>query len=146
MIWTLNIKLLMGHFAEADWDVTIALDAASTLEDLHDMIQQAVDFDNDHLYSFYVARTPRSGEHVLYDQEEPERLPWEVTLESLFPLPKDRRLYYLFDYGDHWLFQISRTRKKPFAPEPGDDYPVLISEHGDKPQQYPDPDYTISFP
>ena len=136
MIWTLQIKLLSGRWAEKDWSATIALDASSTLEDLHTIIQRAVDFDNDHLYSFFVARTPWSRDRVLYD-EEYGHAPWEVTLESLFPLPKNRKLLYLFDYGDNWLFQVSRTRKKPFAAEPGEEYPRLISEGGEKPQQYP---------
>ena len=67
MIWTLQIKLLSGRWAEKDWAATIALDASSTLEDLHHIIQQAVGFDNDHLYGFYVARTPWSRDRVRYD-------------------------------------------------------------------------------
>jgi hypothetical protein len=144
MIWTLEIKLLSGAWAEKDWSATIALNASSTLEDLHAIIQQAVAFDNDHLYSFFVARTPRSRDRVLYDEED-GHAPWEVPLESLFPLPKHRKLFYLFDYGDSWLFQVSRTRKKPFAAEPGTEYPRLISESGEKPQQYPDPDFMIQL-
>ncbi|WP_295427028.1 hypothetical protein [uncultured Thiodictyon sp.] len=140
MIWTLQIKLLSGHWAEKDWAATIALDASSTLEDLHYIIQQAVDFDDDHLYGFFVARTPRSRDRVRYnydpDDEEDDRL-YTTTLESLFPLPKGRKLFYLFDYGDYWIFQISRTRSKPFAAQPGVDYPSLIDESGEKPEQYP---------
>ncbi len=49
MIWTLQLKLVRGLYAEGPWEATIALDAASTLEDLHHIIQRAVDFDNDHL-------------------------------------------------------------------------------------------------
>ena len=54
MIWTLKIKLLSGRWVEKDWEATIALDATSTLADLHPLIQQAVGFDNDHLYDFYM--------------------------------------------------------------------------------------------
>lgn len=141
MIWTLQIKLLSGRWADKEWTATIAVDASSTLEDLHYIIQQAVAFDNDHLYGFFVARTPRSRDRVRYnydpDDEEDDRL-FTTTLESLFPLPKDRKLFYLFDYGDYWIFQISRTRSKPFAAEPGIDYPCLIDETGEKPEQYPE--------
>jgi len=142
MIWTLQIKLLSGRWAEKDWSATIALDASSTLEDLHTIIQRAVDFDNDHLYSFFVARTPWSRDRVLYDGEEDDAA-WEVTVESLFPLPRDRKLFYLFDYGDNWIFQVGLTRKKPFAAKSGADYPCLISETGERPPQYPEPDFTI---
>jgi hypothetical protein len=170
MIWTLKIKLLSGRWVEKDWEATIALDALSTLADLHHIIQQAVGFDNDHLYGFYVARTPWSRDRVRYDGSEQDG--WydddededdegdegedyaaeeddsasTTTLEGLFPLPTDRRLFYLFDYGDNWIFQISRARNKPFAPEPGSEWPRLIGERGERPPQYPEPDYTIQFP
>jgi hypothetical protein len=58
----------------------------------------------------------------------------------------NRRLFYLFDYGDNWIFQINRARNKPFAPEPGTEWPRLISKRGEKPPQYPEPDYTIQSP
>jgi hypothetical protein len=54
MIWTLKIKLLSGRWVEKHWEATIVLDASSTLADLHPLIQQAVGFDNDHLYGFYM--------------------------------------------------------------------------------------------
>jgi len=157
MIWTLKIKLLSGRWVEKDWEATIALDASSTLADLHHIIQQAVGFDNDHLYGFYVARTPWSRDRVRYngseqdgwydddEDEDEDDSASTTTLEGLFPLPADRRLFYLFDYGDNWIFQISRARNKPFEPEPGSEWPLLIGERGDKPPQYPEPDYTIQF-
>ena len=169
MIWTLQIKLLSGRWADKPWAATVALDASSTLDDLHHIIQQAVDFDNDHLYGFFVARTPWSRDRVRYDgseynvwyggdddEEEGDDAGDDdsgevddgasaTTLESLFPLPKDRKLFYLFDFGDNWMFEIARTRKKPFSPEPGTEWPRLISETGEKPPQYPEPDFTIQF-
>jgi hypothetical protein len=182
MIWTLKIKLLSGRWVKMDWEATIALDASSTLADLHHIIQQAVGFDNDHLYGFYIARMPWSRDRVRYDgsqqcgwydedddgnevgdqeedqdgdeyedegedyAEEEDDAASTTILEGLFPLPTDRRLFYLFDYGDNWIFQISRARNKPFAPEPGTEWPRLISERGEKPPQYPEPDYTIQSP
>lgn len=136
MIWTLQLKLVRGLYAEGPWEATIALDAASTLEDLHHIIQRAVDFDNDHLYEFYLARTDRSRDRIRFDEEDDQL--FTRTIESLFPLPKDKRLYYLFDYGDHWLFQIARTRTKPFEAESGIEYPRVMSEKGARPPQYPD--------
>ena len=141
MIQILKITLQSGLWAEEPWTATVAVDEASTLEDLHHIIQKAVDFDNDHLYCFYVARTPRSRDRIYYgtdeDGYESDAL-FTTTLESLFPLPKNRKLFYLFDYGDSWTFQVSRTRNKPFLAEPGVDYPLLMSATGEKPVQYPD--------
>ena len=61
MIWILKIKLLFGAYAEDDWEGEIEVESESTLEDLHFAIIQAVGFDNDHLYEFYVARTGRQS-------------------------------------------------------------------------------------
>jgi len=136
MIWTLKIKLVTGAFAREDWEGTIQIEANATLEDLHFAIQDAVDFENDHLYEFFIARTPYSRDKTRFDDENEEL--YTRTIESLFPLPKDRRVYYYFDYGDSWIFQVSRTRAKPFPPEPGVDYPQLMDEQGVRPDQYPD--------
>jgi hypothetical protein len=135
MIWNLNIKLLPHWRADGPWEATIAVDASWTLEWLHHAIQRAVAFDNDHLYELFIARTPRSRERIRFDDEDGGL--YEHSIESLFPLPTDRRLYYLFDYGDHWVFQISRTRHQPYEPEPGVEYPVVLSERGQRPEQYP---------
>ena len=64
MIWTLKIKLLFGLYAEDSWEGTLEIDGASTLDDLHNAIQRAVDFDNDHLYEFYISRTERSRDRM----------------------------------------------------------------------------------
>ena len=44
------------------------------------------------------------------------------------------KLFYWFDFGDDWKFQI--TLRKLKAPKPGNQYPRVISEIGPKPQQY----------
>ncbi|MCD4786852.1 MAG: hypothetical protein K8R09_01375, partial [Desulfobacterales bacterium] len=44
---------------------------------------------------------------------------------------------YLFDYGDHWLFKVTKSRKKAQDPIQGIEYPRLIEEVGIKPEQYP---------
>ena len=143
MIWTLSIKLIAGRWAIDDWSATVEVEASSTLADLHELILEAADFDDDHLYEFYIARTHRSRERIRFgddDEDFGDRLkgtPWETAIEGLFPMPKNMKLFYLFDYGDHWVFQVSRTRKKPFEPKPNVDYPRIISESGDKPEQYP---------
>jgi len=135
MIIELKVTLEDGMYAEERWDGVLAIDASATLEDLHFAIQEAVGFDNDHLYEFYIARTDRSRERDQFDEEN-EGI-FKMTLKDLFPLPDKKHLYYMFDYGDSWLFKISKTRKKAWEPEPGFTYPRLILETGEKPEQYP---------
>ena len=42
-----------------------------------------------------------------------------TRISDLLPLPKDRKLFYLFDYGDSWIVRVSTTRRPPFEPEKG---------------------------
>ncbi len=111
-------------------------DSETMLDDLHLAIQTAVNFDNDHLYEFYIARTGRSRERIRFNDENDAI--YTTDLEDVFPLQKDRKLFYMFDYGDSWLFSIATTRKKPFPAAARTKYPRVISESGEKPEQYPD--------
>ncbi|MBV5296893.1 MAG: hypothetical protein JZU64_01850 [Rhodoferax sp.] len=135
MILTLKIKLQGGSYASADWEGLIEIDAADTLEDLHFAIQKAVKFGNDHLYEFRIGRTERSGNRQVFDDETGNV--YEQTIGGLYPLPDKQSLYYYFDYGDSWLFKISKTRKAEHEPLQGVEYPRLIEETGKKPEQYP---------
>lgn len=135
MIWILKIELLFGAYAEEEWEGTIEIEASSTLEYLHFALQDILNFDNDHMYEFYVSRTERSRDRIRYDDEN--GLVYDLTLEKLYPLGKNRKLFYLFDYGDHWLFKVTKSRKKAQDPIQSIEYPRLIEEVGIKPEQYP---------
>jgi len=121
-----------------DWSCEVEMYMDFTLDDLHCTILNAVGFDNDHLYEFFIARseTGYNAERIDYDNDKM----YELTLEELFPLPKGKKLFFLFDYGDHWLFQISKSRKKPYNAINGVQYPRVIKSTGEKPLQYPDSD------
>ncbi len=139
MIVTLKITLGSSMYTDEQdqgWQCVMEIDSETMLEDLHLAIQTAVNFENDHLYEFYIARTARSRERLRFDDEN-EAI-YTTDLEDVFPLPKDRKLFYMFDYGDSWLFSIAQTRKKPFPAAARTKYPRVISETGEKPEQYPD--------
>lgn len=135
MILTLTIKLAYGYYAQA-WKATLEIDESATLEDLHQAIQKAVDFDGGHLYEFYIAKTERSRERIRFDDENKGL--YKFTIDRIFSLETGKKFFYLFDYGDNWLFQITPSRKKPFSPVAGIKYPRIIAESGTKPEQYPD--------
>lgn len=134
MIITLKTTLLRGMYCEGDWTANIELDESSTLEDLHHAIQEAVDFDNDHHYCFFLSRTDRSRSREYFDDEN--ELIFTKTLNDLFPLPAKQCLFYLFDWGDEWVFKISPSRKRPHEPVKRVKYPRVESESGIKPVQY----------
>jgi hypothetical protein len=136
MIIELTIALLGGGYAEGPWQGVLEIDDQSSLDALHLAIQDAVHFDNDHLYEFFIARTPNSRDRLVMDFESDAI--HEVALEDVFPLENGRKLFYMFDYGDSWLFSVSKGRKKAWEPVSGIRYPRLTSETGTTPEQYPD--------
>lgn len=135
MIITLKTTLVRGMYCEGDWSANIELDESATLEDLHYAIQDAVDFENDHLYCFFLSRTDRSRSREFFDDEN--GLIFSKTLKDLFPLSAKQSLFYLFDWGDEWVFKISPSRKRPHEPVKRVKYPRVESESGIKPVQYP---------
>ena len=142
MIFTLKVTLLGGMYAESECVRTIEIDSSSSLDELHLAILHAVGFDNDHLYEFYVSRTERSRDRIRFsnfdgNDFEEDGDSDEMTLESLFPLQKRKKLYYLFDFGDSWRFKITKSRKKPTEPVKGVRYPQIVERIGDDPEQYP---------
>lgn len=134
-ILTLKLALQFGAYSCGKWEGVIEIDSSSVLEDLHFAIQDAIAFDNDHMYEFFIARTERSRDRISFDDENGGL--YEPTIESLYPLPERRNLYYLFDYGDHWLFKITRINKAKHEADPHVTYPRLILETGTRPEQYP---------
>ncbi|MCY2983547.1 MAG: hypothetical protein NTY15_07900 [Planctomycetota bacterium] len=135
MIATLKLTLVRGRYFEDNWTANIELDEASTLAELHDAIQMAVGFDNDHSFSFFVSRTDRSRTRQ-YFHDEDESVD-SNTVKNMFPLPDKQSLYYLFDWGDEWVFKISKMRKSLQQASPGVNYPRVESELGTTPRQYP---------
>ncbi|MGV3484657.1 MAG: IS1096 element passenger TnpR family protein [Planctomycetaceae bacterium] len=116
------------------WSADIEMDDSTTLAQLHDAIQCAVHFDNDHLYLFYIARTARSREREVFNHEDWDRL--DCSIRDLFPLPPKHQLFYLFDFGDSWVFQVSKLRKAAHEPAEGVKYPRVVAETGERPEQY----------
>lgn len=117
-------------------DIEIAED--QTLEDLHLLIQQAYEWWDDHLYSFFL-----SGE--AWDRTSEIGSPWsdsglhthQVRIGQLGLQPGQKTLY-LFDYGDNHEFDVHLLRVDPAAPKGM--YPKIVARHGRAPEQYPDYD------
>ena len=128
VIITLKVKL------DTDWSVDLEFIDLSTLEDVHRAIQRAVEFDDEHFYEFYVARNQSSRTRTVYDGEN--RNDDYTRLCDIFPLPAKHYLFYVYDFGASWVFKISRTRKSPFEPIDGVEYPRVVNESGEKPVQY----------
>jgi hypothetical protein len=111
----------------------IKLSHKHTLEDLHLCIQEAFDFDNDHLYSFFMdgKRYSDDAYHSLFGDEPP--FTDEAVIGKL-DLYKGKKILYLFDYGDSWEFLVQLEAIDENEKEIKK--PVITEIKGDAPSQY----------
>ncbi len=125
-VYTLTISFPYDE-NDIPWSRTIEVKEDCTLQNLHKYIQKIVNFDDDHLYEFYVGKNPRNRAFTV---------PKKTKLNGIYPLT-GYKIYYHFDFGDDWLFEIKKSRKKKIESKQTK-YPVLIESSGVNPEQYPD--------
>jgi hypothetical protein len=112
---------------------TIATGAHHTLHDLHNAIQAAYKFDNDHLYAFYMDNERYSDDR--YESPWSDEGPFADNVKiGELDLYVGQQFLYLFDFGDEWLFRITllaidTTDKEPKTPK-------VIDKEGKNPKQY----------
>src|SRR6266511_1093189 len=134
---TFRVRILEGLNAPLDagsiWR-EIEIRGDQTLADLGDAIPGAFDFDDDHLWSFFLSGKAwdASTAYTCDDQEEgrpAERL-------RIRDAPAGREFLFLFDYGDEWHFGVKLAGTTEI--EPGVASPRVVASNGEAPPQYAD--------
>ncbi len=126
-IYTLEISFPYSEEEDEPWFRIIEVKESFNLKQLHHYIQEITEFDDDHLYEFYIGKNPRNKANAV---------PKNTKLNEIYPMT-GYKLYYLFDFGDSWLFQIKKSRKKLQASKQLN-YPRLVESMGANPEQYPE--------
>lgn len=111
----------------------IELDASHTLLHLHQAIQKAYDFDDDHLYSFFMDGKPWSDERFNSPNDEEGPFVTEVRIGEI-GLVIGQNILYLFDYGDEWRFQVELEAIHSEGPRLLK--PRIVETQGKAPAQY----------
>lgn len=120
----------------------IAIRGHQALEKLAEAIVASWDFDLDHAYGFF------GNLENPYDSEERYELFADLgedfdsdsgsvrktAVEDVFP--QGKKMLFLFDYGDEWLFLAECVEVKPATSN--ERLPAIIARTGDSPEQYPD--------
>jgi len=138
-LYTLTLELEPSIYANSEWKRVIESPENLDLFDLHLFIQKTIDFNNDHLFEFFIGKNWRKKERVFgdnYDEygfEKREGL--DTMLNEIYPITGSN-LFYHFDFGDSWMFKIKKGRKKKYV-EKGITYPRVIESEGENPEQYP---------
>ncbi len=112
----------------------IAVSSKDVLDDLHDAIQKAFQFDNDHLYEFSFRNQFGIKQRVPHPMCEEEFSTDEFKIKDL-PLRIGDKMEYLFDFGDYWQFTAELEAIQP--PNPKFKKAKILESHGKSPEQYP---------
>ena len=112
----------------------IAVSSNDVLDDLHDAIQAAFEFDNDHLYQFSFRNRFGITQRVVHPMCEEEFSTDEFKIENL-PLRIGDEMEYVFDFGDYWQFAVELEEIQP--PNPKFKKAKILEKHGKSPEQYP---------
>ena len=150
-IYTFRVRILGGYYAPtrgtAIWrEIDVA--ANQTLADLGNAIPLAFDFDDPHLWSFFLSGKAwdRATEYAFHSERNllggaRPRAAGRVPIREVpFPGTTGKEEFlFLFDYGDEWHFGV-KLRRLTEQVEPGAPYPRVVARQGEAPPQYPEPE------
>ncbi len=114
----------------------IELRGDQTLHDLHRAIQEAFDWDDDHLYAFFLSGKAWDGDSEYESPYGAEgRNAARYHLASL-PLRQGQKFLYIFDFGDELRHQITLEAVTPGGIAANAPYPRIVERHGASVPQY----------
>lgn len=138
---TIRGELIIKVLLEPKCYRVIRISAEAMLEDLHLAIQRIFDFDNDHLYAFFLnGATNYKAGNVFSDPRgmvsEPEYPADAFSLKEIGLYP-GKELLYLFDFGDNWQFLLQVIAIEDTREIAAGHTFELIKTKGEAPEQYP---------
>lgn len=136
-IYTLAIECVAGVHLRKEFGFVVEIRSDATLNDLAMTILDIIQFDGDHLSEFYLAKDRHARERIQLAEDSP----WEddamddVRLCDIFPLARKQLLYYAYDPGSNWCFEIEMKVPETMA-TPRRKYPRVVDRHGRRPPEY----------
>jgi hypothetical protein len=118
---TCQLKIVLQHVRPTCWR-RVHIPASATLGDLHEVIQVAFAWDDDHLHGFTVGRRRYGDPYFDFEYDENE-----ITLAAVFRARKP--ITYTYDFGDDWRHEITLEK----VVEPNATHPVCVDGRGDAP-------------
>jgi hypothetical protein len=114
---------------------TVAVAGHEHLTTLHDAIQQAFNWENDHLYSFWLDSQlwgDAAAERTIPGAPDTGSKTADVPVDEL-RLKVGARIAYVFDFGDDWRVMLTLRERV----EGGGPLPRVSERRGTAPAQYP---------
>jgi hypothetical protein len=145
-IYELKVSLFQMGYNEIEDEISCVMEVSgkATLYDVHLEIQDAFDWDNDHMFSFFLGEDMEDreneysanplGEHLISSFGKSAKSASDTEIRDI-KLQEGQEFLYLFDYGDSLLHKVVvKSIKESNTPKP----PIIniISKTGKAPDQY----------
>jgi hypothetical protein len=133
----LRFEASLADYEDVERSIEVRED--QTPVDLHNGIQTAFDWRDDHPYSFWLDGEfwgDRSTEYSAPIEPDDEGATADVPIVEL-GLKPGTKLAYVFDFGDSWRVAL---RLAATTPDDGGHYPRTVATKGEALPQYPDQD------
>lgn len=105
--YALQLRIDLKGFKPPIWR-RVLVSSDSTLADLHDIIQNCFEWENEHLYLFNVdgnlIEPTENKVDSLWNSMDDSKL-MDTTLIEIFP--KNKTIDYVYDFGDDWQHKIT---------------------------------------
>lgn len=114
----------------------VVLTGKHTMGDLHTIILEAFNFDDDHLYSFFMDGKKWSNDCITSPNDTFGHPNAELVKIGKIGLSPKQRFLYLYDYGDEWTFTVEVEHIEEIDSVQFE--PFVKAEKGKAPLQYGD--------
>lgn len=136
-----RFRIVLDSMDDVFRDIEIKAD--DNLEDLHNAIVQAFEFEGNEMAAFYLSDDDwnQGEEIVLFDMSEGRnyvRIMNETSIDTVVSKSKTK-LIYVYDFLDMWTFYVELAEIT--TSEPGRNYPNLMYSQGIMPQNPPEKNF-----
>lgn len=124
-----------GSYLEEDFLRVIEVSSDMRLSELHLLIQDLIGFSDDQLEDCFIATRLRGKKVRLMPSkghlDAHPQADMNQTLAEVFPAGSRKRLFYSFNFGNNWIFEIKKTAETMQDRE--NNYPRIVQEEGIQP-------------
>lgn len=131
--YTFKVSLTSGIWRK------VVLSGQHTMNHLHKVIIDSFNFDNDHLYSFFMDGIKWSNDCIACEYDNFGHPNASKIRIGDIGLESGQRFLYLFDYGDEWTFTVEMEHIRELESVPFQ--PYLKIGKGKAPVQYREDDF-----
>jgi hypothetical protein len=110
-VYTLSIDYVGGGYPGEKFQRVIEVPCNMPLSSLHKLIQHLTGFNDDKIYDFYIASSIRGKKEWLKRAgvwKDDGKAAFDTSIDQIFVSKTKRKLYYSFEFGDNWIFEIGR--------------------------------------